>query len=615
MEQSSPSRYGTQPAATAARPAKNTGTVAFLSNWINYVCSSEQALGGKPITPETFFQDLSNGLILCRIVQQLVPGADFSKGIFERPVAERSCIANLEKALTITWRQGVRAANMCTATDFLRAGQPKSGESATKAKRAVAKCVAEFFYVLQMRLRDGRTRSRDAILRMNELLVAMGRPLSPHTLSGDVSALHADFAGGTRVMAVLIATGKLMANKAPRLREERHCGNNEVYWLQNGEVLDRALKEIGCPTLLAASEWRSPPEPWPETLQFQLLVLWEFCTTGDKAGPWEWARQVNSQKCDAAIHFSHFLHRHFLSFDDAYSKISQNHMDRLSRVTFMAAMKELGYDGDSKFIWHMLDSETHAGFITRKTWMKLEALAEGQKAPGGEASVMSQGMLGSNLSSPAMLSPDILAQQHEGLLANQNSLMAGSIAKHPQPTTSISAHVVLTDQSQRHISLQTNVANRAAASYDGGDNLELTPALVLEIKERTGLSVVLDVAMILGVEQLDLPNDEASKKDGSSAFNSFVVAIQPQADLRGTDLGLQSDGYNDGLPPNPTTQASMFHKGRGGSILLCFSAGPSPWLREQAQKFFDELRICVYFMQQLEEQGGAGDSSGLDPSS
>mmetsp|Transcript_110348 Transcript_110348/g.351756 ORF Transcript_110348/g.351756 Transcript_110348/m.351756 type:complete len:664 (-) Transcript_110348:83-2074(-) len=602
-----------------AKVARGVGTVGFLARWINYLSSEYSVF--KPITAETFFQDLRDGLVLCRVVQQLVPGADFSKGVCERPLAEKSCLGNLEKALTYVWRQGIKAAHMCPAEDFIKASQQQQKQQldAARARKAVTRCMVELFTVLQMRQRDARARSREVVQRMQDLLLPMGRPLSPQTLAGEVGALQADFAGGTRVMALLIASGRVKANKVFQLSEEKHSDQNEEHWLQNGEVLNRTLIEVGCPVLLSPAEWISPPSPFPDTLHFQLFVIWEFCNNGDNVELVK-NRKMYAPKDEAMVHFAQFIRQHLHNFDEAFSRISQNNMDRLSRTNFMLAMRQLDYDGDAKFIWHMLDSGTQTGFVARKSWQALgqevqrllnerglDAAPLAARAPpplaaGGQAAAAA-------IAGPGGPQPD-----PEAAAQAYKNLLSGSVAKHPSPTTSINVQVVLNDQTLRHICLQTNVTDRGPDSLLE-ESEQCSPVLVLELRERSSLCAVIDVSQILGVEQL-VGASEAPGSGGGNTTVSFVVAMLPGADLHDMDpaatnagpLGLSGSHLGDtafwnasgGDPPLPRTSSSMFHAGRGGSVLLCFSAGPSPWVSREAIKFFDELRILVYFTQHLE---------------
>merc|ERR1712183_1119463 len=110
-------------------------------------------------------------------MERLVPGAEF-KGLFTKPATKRSCLSNLEKALSVFWRQGVQSSQMCSAEEFYRAQE----RSATTARQAVVKCMVEAFATLQMRHREARTRSREVFQKMHALLLQVGRPLSPQSL-------------------------------------------------------------------------------------------------------------------------------------------------------------------------------------------------------------------------------------------------------------------------------------------------------------------------------------------------------------------------------------------------------------------------------------------------
>lgn len=609
-------------AAKASRPpragagGRGSGTVAFLARWINYLCEGQH--GWVPVTAENLFRDLSNGLVLCRLVERLVPGADFSKGLYLKPATKKSCVVNLEKALSHAWRQGVHAAQMCTAEDFVQAQDRQAGA----ARQAVVRCMVELFEALQMRQRDARARSREVLQKMQALLLQVGKPLSPQALAGCPSALQADLASGTRIAALLVATGIASPEDLPGLRGEDRCAQSEELWLENGRMLNEALLTAGCTVLFSPAEWRSPPAPFPDTLIFQLFVIWDFCTSGEHAGLPR-GRALNTQKEEALVHFAEFLLGRYRGFEEAFLQISQNKEDRLHRANFMSAMKQMEYDGDAKFVWHTLDAGTVTGFVTMQAWQRLGQEAQALMASRRVVGSCTPSPCGSPIDQEFSPPPPLL-----GLLPGLEDLLLPEAAKSVQPTTSIDAFVVLTDGSQRRVWVQTNVVEPAppegsrAASPTGGfsscPGVEDT-VLVLEVRERSEaaaqLRALVEVAQILDVGQpsrCPAPGGAAGPQ-----LWAFSVAVRPGADLCGEDPGGRGASEGPCLWPDaprseeagigeprpkaaaggapPRTALSMFHPGEEGRVLLEFRAGPAAALGREALRFFDELRILAFF--------------------
>ena len=74
--------------------------VEQIVRWIN----SLQV--GIPIT--NVFEDLRSGVLLCRILERLKDGLSF-KGLNKKAVTKQAAVSNIEKALSVIWKQGVRA--------------------------------------------------------------------------------------------------------------------------------------------------------------------------------------------------------------------------------------------------------------------------------------------------------------------------------------------------------------------------------------------------------------------------------------------------------------------------------------------------------------------------
>lgn len=602
-------------ASEVTRGTKTAGTLAFLVRWVNYLCDCY--LGWTPVTTETFFEDLSNGLVLCRIVERLVPGSDFSKGVNLKPVTKKSCINNLEKALMWTWRQGVASRSMCTADRFYQAPDPQQG----MARQAVVKCMGEVFLALQMRMRDGRARMRETLHKMQDMLSKHGRPLSPQTLAGDVVALRQDFASGCRIKALLIASGQLETSDAPKLWEEEKCCANELHFRYNGNSLNETLHRVGCPVLLSAAEWRNPPAPCPDSLVFQIQVIWDFCSAGVSPG-------MNRPKEENMGHFAEFICDNFRSSEDAFWAICPNNVDRLPRASFTSAMKMLSYDGDVKFIWHALDHSSQPGWITLQQWQRvlLQGMSE---VPGLRFNEFAEPHLLLRQDAPSAGAKTLKAattsrrleqfQQRTAEVGSFTDLMHEGI-KATQPTTGLDAWLELTDSTTRRVWLQTSVLSPDAAAggppaaaeapggagEGGGEEGKEEgkgAVLVLEIRERAGQDVTsgvfakVEVAKVMAVEKME-PEGAAEGDEGTL---SFVMAAQQGADLLGGADAVAAPSNQapleavPGSLPTPALPPSIFHPGPNGSVLLLFSAGPAPALRRQAVKFFDELRILVYF--------------------
>merc|ERR1711988_1125326 len=153
-------------------------------------------------------------------------------------------------------------------------------------------------------------------------------------------------------------------------------------------------------------------------------------------------------------------------------------------------------------------------------------------------------------------------------------------ASGPQPTTSLDARVVLTDQSEVPMWLQTAVVDRTGKGSQSIDDA----VFVLELRDKRNMNSLLhaqlDVSMIQTIERLGppiSPHDQA-------AHASFVITALPEADLGGSVVDSEEELWN------------VCHTGAGGMITLYAVAGPSPWVRREATRFFDELRIMTHFL-------------------
>eukprot|EP00927_Polykrikos_kofoidii_P038658 TRINITY_DN33063_c0_g1_i1.p1 TRINITY_DN33063_c0_g1~~TRINITY_DN33063_c0_g1_i1.p1 ORF type:complete len:809 (-),score=147.38 TRINITY_DN33063_c0_g1_i1:26-2452(-) len=332
-------------------------SVPFLVNWINHICGG--CLGWTPVTISSIFDDLRTGLVLCQIVERLLPAADCSKGVARRPKTRTSCIANIDRALAFVWKQGVRSAQMCSADEIY-----------DRDIRRTVSCLVEVFSVLQMRLREVRLKARAMVAWMQDVLALAGKPLSDQTLVdpyGYKQELRDDFADGTKVMSLLVSTGVTPLGASSRLRI---LCSSEKHFHQNGALVNDALTAAGCPVLLSPSEWSAPPNPFPDTLVYQLFVLWQWLQKARMpVGPALAVTSITKEKAMAS--FLDFLNRHFPSVVDACNACISPLSVRVSRTRFLSMMRSLEYLGDANFIWDCLDSAS-AGWITCKEFQELE---------------------------------------------------------------------------------------------------------------------------------------------------------------------------------------------------------------------------------------------------
>lgn len=72
--------------------------VNHLLSWLNSL-----RLSPTRIDIRTLHVDFSNGIVLCKLMQHLVPGVEYP-GLNPRPLAKRAAIENIERALSVIWR-------------------------------------------------------------------------------------------------------------------------------------------------------------------------------------------------------------------------------------------------------------------------------------------------------------------------------------------------------------------------------------------------------------------------------------------------------------------------------------------------------------------------------
>eukprot|EP00928_Gymnodinium_smaydae_P099794 TRINITY_DN9626_c0_g1_i1.p1 TRINITY_DN9626_c0_g1~~TRINITY_DN9626_c0_g1_i1.p1 ORF type:complete len:945 (-),score=130.28 TRINITY_DN9626_c0_g1_i1:171-2945(-) len=336
-------------------------SVPFLVKWINYLCGVN--LGWTPLTSESFFEDLKTGIVLCRIVERLSPGSDFSTGIYSKPRVRYTCIQNIEAALHVVWKAGVNSHRMCSAEDFY------SGNV-----RKVTDCMLEIFDALQMRIREVRLKAQYAIRGMHAVLSKDGLPLSEQTVSdptGFSDNLLEDFADGNRIVKLLIAAGKIPAASSSQLRG---CCVLQEQWEDNAVSTCRLLKGAGCPVFLAPSEWIHPPKPFPDTLIFQLYVIWQFLARHvEEDLPGQFVEDsTEAQVC----YFFEFVLLAYASIDEVFAAMRPRHHARVSRSSFVSFLKSHNFSGDIGFIWHCLDKRSNGAVGVAEFTALYESVAD-----------------------------------------------------------------------------------------------------------------------------------------------------------------------------------------------------------------------------------------------
>lgn len=340
------------PSACTAGKRGTEASVPFLVRWINYLCG--EYLGWTPLTPENLVEDLKTGLVLCRVVERLVPNADFSKGINMRPKTKKTCVHNIDRALQVVWKQGINSSQMCNAEDFYDGNVKK-----------VTKCLLAIFEVLQLRLREIRLRAREVVAGIHAVLQDT-RPLSAQTLSDPIGFGHhllSDFADGHRIMCLLVAAGAASQEDFCRLRKT--CVLQE-HWLENSEVVNNALSVAGCPVVLSPSEWTSPPAPFPDTLMFQIYLIWHALSKQEFDG-----RRLRGQTRELAIsEFLTFVEANFVSIEEACNSMTCPGSNRISREVFSRALRSLHYPGDVEYIWDCLDPSA-AGWVNANQFLAI----------------------------------------------------------------------------------------------------------------------------------------------------------------------------------------------------------------------------------------------------
>ena len=122
-----------------------------------------------PVTD--LYRELRSGVMLCRIVQVLVPDADF-KGINRKPRTMRPAVNNIEKALSVIWQRGrPNARRMPTAEEIFEGRSERIGW-----------LIRELFQCFVMRPMRSKSRCSSMMMWYQEILSAYGRQVSDRVL-------------------------------------------------------------------------------------------------------------------------------------------------------------------------------------------------------------------------------------------------------------------------------------------------------------------------------------------------------------------------------------------------------------------------------------------------
>jgi thiol-disulfide isomerase/thioredoxin len=152
----------------------------------------------SPVPIGDLYRELRSGVLLCGIVQVLVPEAEF-KSINPRPRTMRPAINNIEKALSIIWRKGrPNARRMPTAKEIFEAKSERIGW-----------LIREVFDCFVMREMRVPSRCSKMFQWFQDILGAYGRSLRPRTVNAPFrgeafeKSLWEDFHDGTNLACVL----------------------------------------------------------------------------------------------------------------------------------------------------------------------------------------------------------------------------------------------------------------------------------------------------------------------------------------------------------------------------------------------------------------------------
>jgi hypothetical protein len=117
------------------RPRVSLQRLELLLSWINSL-----RVWPTPVEAQTMAKDMANGLLLCAIMEKLVPGTKYV-GIHRKPLSRQAAIKNIEEALAVVWRSARVNNRMVPPAGDIYQGKPSQ----------VANLVTEIFEVYAMK--------------------------------------------------------------------------------------------------------------------------------------------------------------------------------------------------------------------------------------------------------------------------------------------------------------------------------------------------------------------------------------------------------------------------------------------------------------------------------
>ena len=162
----------------------------FLTRWIDSLAVWE------PLTD--LAAESSNGMLLCRVMQQLVPGTEYT-GLTPRPLSRTPAVNNIEQALAVIWQRSVNSRNMPSAVEVYEG-----------KKERVASLYMEIWNLFGVKPVTS-AKNMEAMFRFfNDVLSLYGRGLSNHTMGVGgpsekmfVASVQKDFSDGVSLFCLL----------------------------------------------------------------------------------------------------------------------------------------------------------------------------------------------------------------------------------------------------------------------------------------------------------------------------------------------------------------------------------------------------------------------------
>lgn len=139
------------------------------------------------VSVRSIHEQLKDGLLLCRLMQKLVPGTTYER-LHRKPRTRATKIANIEQALGVIWRsKRVNHSAIATACEIYEA----------RPKDAVNRTISEVFQVYVMK--DVRIRAKETLRWFERFVGPLTEIYSKHNFAG----LWDAFADGTKLARVL----------------------------------------------------------------------------------------------------------------------------------------------------------------------------------------------------------------------------------------------------------------------------------------------------------------------------------------------------------------------------------------------------------------------------